>query len=164
MQKIARYTGEIINGREDIRELVNKLSSSNSSIARGFFKLASLKSKQVTLTALTPNEAKRYECFGVINQRAKLQMRANAFRHLLNSGHIGGKKKNGGIDSKPLSIKDIEDIRSVYKNPDKIYRRDSKIVAEKNIRRRHCLVLEIKNRGQHLSLKTYYNKSKKPPK
>ena len=119
MKKSDQYKGDIINNREDIRNLVSELMNDSSVAAKGFFKLASAKSKQVTLTALTPNEAKLYMTYGVINERAKLQMKSNAFRHLLNSGHIGGKKKSGGIDKNPLTLEDIKEIRSVYKKPPK---------------------------------------------
>ncbi|MBR2543570.1 hypothetical protein IKF03_03190 [Candidatus Saccharibacteria bacterium] len=164
MKKSNQYKGCIINNREDIRDLVSELMNDGSVAAKGFFRLASMRFKRVTLTALTPNEAKLYTTYGVINQRAKLQMKSNALRHLLNSGHIGGKKKFGGIDKNPLTLEDIKEIRSVYKKPDIIYLRNNKIIVEKVLTNKHRLVLELTQNGKNLSVKTYYNCNKKPPK
>ncbi|MBR3180003.1 hypothetical protein IKF57_00515 [Candidatus Saccharibacteria bacterium] len=161
MTKTAQYNGKIINNREDIRGLVSDLCNSNSAATKGFFKLASLNAKTVTITALTPNEAKQYEALGVIHKRAKLQMKANAFRHLLNSGHIGGKKKSGKLDKNPLTLEDIKEIRNVYKKPDILYIKNNHIVAEKTLKNKHRLILEITQNGKNLSLKTYYNCNKK---
>lgn len=156
------YEGKIINNREDIRKLVDKLYNSDSAIADGFFRLASMEDKRVTLTALTPEEARQYSRFGLTNQRAKLQMGSNAFRHLLNSGHIGGKKKNGGIDENPLTLTDIKNVRDVFKHPDRVYSKKGNIVAEKLMKNNHRLVLEIGMNGKAMYLKSYFNINKKP--
>ncbi len=163
---ISEYTGKIIGNREDLRKLAADLYDLRykNKTANNIFKLVSGEKNKVELAILSNKEKKFYGDNSdlIIKDRTKLVMRSSDFRHLLNSGHITGKKKNGGVDKNPLTAKDLSNIRNVFKYPDSIEKTDrgrtgQRFKLEKQGAKKQRLVLEVERSGDELRIVTFFN-------
>ena len=163
---ISEYTGKIIGNREDLRKLATDLYDlrHKNKTANNIFKLVSGEKNKVELAILSNKEKKFYGDNSnlIIKDRAKLVMRSSDFKHLLNSGHITGKKKNGEVDKNPLTAKDLSNIRNVFKYPDNIEKTDrgrtgQRFKLEKQGAKKQRLILEVERSGDELRMVTFFN-------
>ena len=144
---------------EIVSNFIGELKRQDPNLAASCEKLANGEKKRFVVTALSAAEAARYRKYG-INGGARLWLNVFSFRHLVNSGHIGGLKKSGLKDDSPLSVEDFLNLRQIFKNPGKIYRSGGRIIIENKTGKKHRLVVEMNKNQKDVDLVTYFNISK----
>lgn len=143
-----------------IQAFVEELGQIENKTAKRLYDMITGKSLVAEISNLTPEQQKIYG----LQARASLVMTGHDFRHLLNSGHITGLKKNGGIDKNPLNAQDLVNIYKVFRDPDTISRSDregkTRFKIEKSIRKRYRLILEVEQEDNQMRVVTFFNTGK----
>ena len=100
----------------------------------------------------------------------QVTLKISTMNHIYNSGHITGIDKRGVFVGNELSAKDLIEIKDVIEMPDLVIRTrpndrngNRRVKLEKQMVKRHRLILEITDKGE-ISVVTYFNiKNKLPP-
>lgn len=157
---ISEYTGKIIKNLPQLKQIAIELSEIKTPVANSLFNLISTKAKIAELVVLNQKEKSFYGLNP--NRHITLVMTDHDFRHLINSGHITGRKRNGGVDKNPLKAEELANIKNVFKHPDKKEltkdgKRGKRFKLEKYGENNQRLILEVEKDNDRLRVVTFFN-------
>ena len=167
VNNIVRKTGKKPVFKQDhtkIQKLVEDLGRIDSRVAKNIHNLIVGKSKVAEITSMNKYEIMKYsEMLGVKSIPPRVVLSQNAFRHMINSGHITGVGKNGRVDNLPMTAQDLANIKDLIKKPDVVSEsnRENKkrLKFEKTIDNKQRLILELSEKDGRFEVLTMFNVS-----
>ena len=167
INNIVRKTGKKPVFKQDhtkIQKLVEDLGRIDSRVAKNIHNLIVGKSKVAEITSMNKYEIMKYsEMLGVKSIPPRVVLSQNAFRHMINSGHITGVGKNGRVDNLPMTAQDLANIKDLIKKPDVVSEsnRENKkrLKFEKTIDNKQRLILELSEKDGRFEVLTMFNVS-----
>lgn len=167
VNNIVRKTGKKPVFKQDhtkIQKLVEDLGRIDSRVAKNIHNLIVGKSKVAEITSMNKYEIMKYsEMLRVKSIPPRVVLSQNAFRHMINSGHITGVGKNGRVDNLPMTAQDLANIKDLIKKPDVVSEsnRENKkrLKFEKTIDNKQRLILELSEKDGRFEVLTMFNVS-----